>query len=41
MTAAIINLSHEALERWKKEHAELVEQLTIAPGKPPAEGGSV
>lgn len=30
MAAAIINLSHEALERWKKKHAELVEQLTIA-----------
>lgn len=30
MTAAIINLSQEALERWKKEHTELVEQLTIA-----------
>lgn len=30
MAAAIINLSQEALERWKKEHIELVEQLTIA-----------
>lgn len=30
MTAAIINLSSEALERWKQEHTELVEQLTIA-----------
>jgi len=30
MTAAIINLSSEALERWKQEHTHLVEQLTIA-----------
>lgn len=30
MATAIINLSSEALARWKREHTELVEQLTIA-----------